>query len=226
MAAAFCAALALSVGVVVAIGPQSHGFRVALDATARLNFLLFWPAYAGGALAALFGNVFAPLRDNGRNFGLAFAAALPVHLGLVVCLCSVGDPPDARTFIVFGAAAIFTYVLALLSIPSVRRRAPERFWPPFRSLAMHYIAYAFIKDFTRHGMGGFQDMIPYGSGGLHDMIKYAPFAALAIIGPMLRFAAWIQKLRMSGQAIERPTAGHELKAGFRAPARGSSLKPG
>ena len=119
MAAAFCAALALAVGVVAVFGDRSPGFRVALDATARLNFFLFWPAYAGGALAALFGNVFAPLRDNARNFGLAFAAALPVHLGLVVCLCAAGDAPDAKTFVVFGAAAIFTYVLALFSIPRV-----------------------------------------------------------------------------------------------------------
>src|SRR5271155_1311125 len=80
MAGAFCAALALAVAVV---GIGGHGFRVALDATARLNLLIFWPAYAGGALAALFGNAFAPLRDNARNFGLAFAAALTVHLGLV-----------------------------------------------------------------------------------------------------------------------------------------------
>ncbi len=195
MAAAFCAALALAVGVVAVVGPQSHGFRVALDATARLNFLLFWPAYAGGALAALFGNVFALLRDNGRNFGLAFAAALPVHLGLVACLCAAGDAPDAGTFVVFGAAAIFTYVLALLSIPRVRQTLPDRFWPPIRWLAMNYIVYAFIKDFTSHGLGGV-----YGAGAF-DILKYAPFAALAIIGPMLRFAAWIKRLRRQARKL-------------------------
>jgi hypothetical protein len=191
MAAAFCVALALAVGVGAVFGARSHGFRIALDATARFNFLLFWPAYAGGALAALFGNVFSPLRDNARNFGLAFAAALPVHLGLVVCLCAAGDPPDTRTFVVFGAAAIFTYLLALLSIARVRQTLPDRFWPPIRSLAMNYIAYAFLKDFARHGVGG----LLYGTGDLLGILEYAPFAALAIVGPMARFAAWIQKLR-------------------------------
>jgi hypothetical protein len=83
--------------------------------------LIFLPAYAGGAIAALFGNAFASLRDNGRNFGLAFAAALTVHLGLVVCLCATGEVPDAKIFVVFGAAAILTYVLALLSLPRVRQ---------------------------------------------------------------------------------------------------------
>ena len=90
--------------------------RAGRDRPAQLS-----PVLAGRARrklsAALFGNVFALLRDNGRNFGLAFAAALPVHLGLVACLCAAGDAPDAGTFVVFGAAAIFTYVLALLSIP-------------------------------------------------------------------------------------------------------------
>jgi len=152
--------------------------------TRRLNFFLFWPAYAGGALTALFGAVFAPLRDNGRNFGLAFAAALPVHLGLVVCLCAAGEPPDAKTFIIFGSAALSVYLLALLSIPYVRHLLPDRFWPPIRSLAINYIAFAFIRDFARHGIGSFQDMILYGTGGLRDSLMYVPFPALAIVGPM------------------------------------------
>ena len=129
MVAAFCAALALAVGAVAVFGANSQGFRAALQATARLNLLLFWPAYVGGALTALFGNVFAPLRNNSRNFGLAFAAALNVHLGLVACLCATGNVPDARTFIVFGAAAAFVYALALLSIPRVRSALPDRVWP-------------------------------------------------------------------------------------------------
>jgi len=195
MVVAFCAALGLAIGVVVVFGVQSHGFRVALDATARLNLLIFWPAYAGGAFAALFGNAFAPLRDNARNFGLAFAAALTVHLGLVVCLCATGDVPDWKTFVVFGPAAIFTYVLVLLSLPRVRQALPDRFWPPIRALAMNYIALAFLKDFARHGIGGFRDIVMYGTGDSHDIIMYVPFAALAIVGPMLRFAAWIQKFR-------------------------------
>ncbi len=201
MVAAFCAALGLAVGVVGVFGAQSHGFRVALDATARLNFFLFWPAYAGGALTALFGNVFAPLRDNGRNFGLAFAAALPVHLGLVACLCAIGETPDAKTFIVFGMAAIFVYLLALLSIPRVRWVLPDRFWPSIRALAMNYIAFAFLKDFTRHGIGSFRDIILYGTGGFQDIIMYVLFTALAIVGPMLRLAAWIQKLRRHARIL-------------------------
>ena len=195
MVAAFCAALGLAVGVVAVFGANSEGFHAALRATARLNLLLFWPAYVGGALTALVGNVFAPLRDNSRNFGLAFAAALSIHLGLVGCLCATGNAPDAKTFIVFGTGAAFVYLLALLSIPRVRSALPDRFWPPIRALAMNYIALAFIKDFARHGIGSFRDILLYGTGSSQDIIMYVPFAALAILGPMLRLAAWIQRLR-------------------------------
>ena len=49
--------------------------------------------------------------------------------------------------------------------------------------------------FIRHGVGGVYD-----AGAFH-ILKYAPFAALAIIGPMLSFAAWIRKLRRQGRKL-------------------------
>jgi hypothetical protein len=191
MAAAFCGALGLAIGVVAVFGASSEGFRVALRATARLNLLLFWPAYVGGALTTLLGRIFEPLRDNSRNFGLAFAAALSVHLGLVACLCATGNAPDAKTFIVFGTAAAFVYLLAFLSIPRVRGALPDRFWPLIRSLAMNYIALAFLKDFARPGLGSFL----HGAGDFRVIVEYVPFTVLTILGPTLRFAAWIQKTR-------------------------------
>ena len=42
---AFCAALSLAALVIAALGPGERGTDVALEATARLSFLLFWPAY-------------------------------------------------------------------------------------------------------------------------------------------------------------------------------------
>ena len=201
MVAAFCAALGLAIAVVAVAGARGPGFVVALQATGRLNFFLFWPAYVGGALTVLFGNVFACLRDSSRYFGLAFAAALSVHLGLVVCLCTTGNVPDAKTFIFFGTAAAFVYLLALLSISRVRQALPDRFWPPIRTLAINYIAVAFIKDFARHGIGSFRDIVLYGTGGYHDIIMYVPFAALAIVGPILRLVALIQSLRNQHKKI-------------------------
>jgi hypothetical protein len=47
--------------------------------TVRFSFLLFWPAYAGSALWALFGQTFLPLKRRGREFGLAFASVHRPH---------------------------------------------------------------------------------------------------------------------------------------------------
>jgi hypothetical protein len=66
MAAAFCAALALAIGAMaVALVPQ-HRLRIGpgLEVTARFAFLLFWPAYVGGALTSLFGDAFLPLKNT------------------------------------------------------------------------------------------------------------------------------------------------------------------
>ena len=180
MAAAFCGSFALAAGIIAFFGPQK-GVPVALAATARLAFLLFWPAYAGGALTALFGNIFSPLRDHGRDLGLAFAGALFVHLGLVAYLCGIGDAPGKKTFVIFGVAAGFAYLLALLSIRGVRQALPQKLWPPIRLVAMNYIAFAFLGDFIGFPLGDWR-----------MVVRYLPFAALAVAGPALRLAAWVQ----------------------------------
>ena len=83
MGSAFCAALGLAALALAALGPGVHGTIVALQVTARFSFLLFWLAYAAGAMTTLFGPAFEPLKRRGREFGLAFASAHLVHLGLV-----------------------------------------------------------------------------------------------------------------------------------------------
>lgn len=181
--AAFCASLTLATGIVTIFGLE-RGVPIALAATARLAFLMFWPAYAGGALTSLFGNVFSPLREHARDLGLAFASALFVHLGLVVYLCAIGDAPGKMTFVIFGVAAGFTYLLALLSIRRLRQALPQKLWLSIRFVAMNYIAFAFLVDFVK-----------FPSEELRNIIKYLPFAALAIAGPALRLAASLQKQR-------------------------------
>jgi hypothetical protein len=86
MGSAFCAALGLAALALAALGPGEHGTVVALKVTARFSFLLFWLAYAAGAMTTLFGSAFEPLKRRGREFGLAFASAHLAHLGLVVWL--------------------------------------------------------------------------------------------------------------------------------------------
>jgi hypothetical protein len=199
MAAAFCASLGLALSIVAIFGTE-RGVYVALAATARLAFLIFWPAYAGGALASLFGSVFLPLRQHARDLGLAFAAALSVHLGLVACLVVIGHPPGVQTFVIFGVAAGFTYLLALLSIRQVRQALPQKLWLLIRPVAMNYILFAFLLDFAKFPLNN-----------LRDVIKYLPFAALGFVGPILKLAAWAT--RWSDAGIVTARGAHHGKAG-------------
>jgi hypothetical protein len=187
---AFLASLALAVSIVGLFGME-RGVRMALAATARLAFPVFWFAYAGGALASLFRGAFLPLKEYTRDFGLAFAAMLTVHLGLVVLLCIKGAAPSTTTFIIFGAAAILTYLLALLSNRRVREFVPNKYWPRIRVFAMNYIALAFFYDFAKLPATDF-----------HTLLKYVPFATLAVAGPMLKLAAWATKQRPEKMATQ------------------------
>lgn len=173
------AEIALAAAVLALFGADDRGIRAALLTTARLAFLLFLPAYLGDALATLFGPAFDKLRRLGREFGLAFAAALAVHLGLVAWLCAIGDIPPIRTFVVFGVAALCVYGLALFSVRRLQHWLGPRVWAALRFLAMNYIAAAFADDFLR--------IAP--SFALDYLLVYSPFALLAIAAPALYFAA-------------------------------------
>src|SRR5471032_1346155 len=84
MAAAFGAALAITAITLALYGTDNKATRLALELTARFSFVLFWLAYAGGAIATLFR--IEALAGRGREFGVAFAAAHLVHIGLVIWL--------------------------------------------------------------------------------------------------------------------------------------------
>jgi len=182
MALAFCASVGLALSIIAVFGIKP-GLSFALRATARLAFLLFLPAYVGSPLTSLFGNAFLPLRRHARDFGLAFASAMIAHLGLVTGLCVIGAPPPARTFVVFGLAAVFTYALALLSVRRVRELLPHKSWPPILFVTTNYIALAFIDDFKRFRVSDF-----------YDGIAYLPFAALAVAGLILNLVVGAQTL--------------------------------
>jgi hypothetical protein len=179
----FCSALGLAVSVLVLVGTGEKGLHGALLTTARLAFLFFWPAYASGALASLFDSIFRPLKRFARECGLAFASVLIVHLALVTRLCLIGSAPPLTTFVIFGTAAAFAYMLAFFSIPRVQHALGPQCWKTLRIIGMNYIAFAFALDFLKHPLGG----------GILHVLEYAPFAALAIAGPCLRLAQFAQR---------------------------------
>src|SRR5215831_115768 len=70
MAVGFFVALVLAAVVLAKYGVGERGAVVGLQLTARWSFLLFWFAYAGSAMARLFGARFDALARRGRDFGL------------------------------------------------------------------------------------------------------------------------------------------------------------
>jgi len=166
-------------------GLGRHGVELGLRLTARLAFLPFWPAYAAGALVTLFGSRFASVKRRARELGLAFAAVMAVHLGLVSALCAIGAAPSARVFLIFGPGAACALLLAVASIESVGQTIGPAGWWILRNVAMNYLAFDFAVDFVRRQ--------PPTSA--MQALMYLPFAAFAVLGPVLRLAAWV-KLRV------------------------------
>jgi hypothetical protein len=184
MAAAFCAALGLAIAVLAAMGPHQKAIGMALRLTGRLSFLFFWPAYAGGATAVLFGRRFAILARYGREFGLAFASAQLVHFALVISLIWISHRPVAEGIMPFFAVGIaWTYVLAFSSAERLQQVFSPNLWRILRNLGVEYIAFVFFADFV---------IGPIHSGIEHP-IAYVPFSLLIILGSFLRMAALVRR---------------------------------
>jgi len=176
MIGALGGALALAGAVLAVYGTGPDGLRLGVRVTARWSFLFFWLSYAGGAMAILFGPAFAGLARRARAFGLAFATALQVHIGLVVWLgVVVGQIPLRGSLLWFFLVALFfTYLLALLSF-GIGRRNVGRLWRPLLFLSTTYVLLAYKT----------QDWL-YAA-------EYVPFALLCLIAIPLRLAAFLRQ---------------------------------
>jgi hypothetical protein len=159
----------------------------ALRLTARWSFLLFWLAYAGSAMATLWGPPFDRLARHSREFGLAFASAQLVHVGLIL----LSGSEAGMAFFWVGIA--FTYLLALFSLPSVRNAMGPRLWRISLVIALNYIALVFAVDFIEE---------PLKRGGIANYpLSYLPFALMLIVGVGLRAAAFVRLLWRSKQSV-------------------------
>jgi hypothetical protein len=185
MASAFAANAVLAAIVLAVFGAGKPGTSEALRLTARFSFLVFWLAYAGGGLALLIRPAATFLRRHGRDFGLAFAAAHLVHLGMVAWLCSIGATPGMGVFVFFVPPAVVVYLLVLFSIPTLQRRLGRTLWTVLRTVGMTYIACAFAYDFFSAPFGGDSTRV----------LMYAPFAVLSVAGPVLCALSFAPSLR-------------------------------
>ena len=184
MAAAFLIALALAVIVLVIFGVGERGTAIALRATARWSFLLFWFAYAGSAIAWLCRPHFAGLARHGRELGLAYASAQLVHVGLVLWIIHIATRPTGA-MLFFWIGIFCTYLLALFSVPQLRDALEPRLWRIFRTIALEYIALAFTADFITLHADEFSK---------HPM-SYLPFALMLVSGAGLRIVAFLDRKR-------------------------------
>lgn len=188
MGSAIAAAAILATIVLAKYGAGKVGTVAALQLTARFSFLLFWLAYASGGLVVLFGSALQPLERRGRDFGLAFAAAHLVHVGLVVWLCWIGATPGLDVFVFFVPPLMVLYILALFSIPALQKALGRTPWRVLRTVGMTYIAYAFAHDFVT---------APFGGNATH-IAMYVPFAILNVAAPVLHaisLVPWFRRRR-------------------------------
>jgi hypothetical protein len=191
MATAFVIALALAAIAFANLGAGDQGTFVALRLTGRWSFLLFWFAYAGGAITKLSGLRLGGLERRGREFGLAFASAQLVHVGLVLWLFNIlTGPVDAMVF--FWVGVLCTYLLAIFSLPRLRDALGLRIWRAFRLIALEYIALVFADDFI---------LAPLQATGFRSYpLSYLPFAVMLVGAIGLRLATILQVRPLATEA--------------------------
>jgi hypothetical protein len=179
--------LAVAGAVLAGYGTGLEGIGQAVRYTARWSFLFLWLSYTGGALAILFGPVFAGLARRARALGLAFATALQVHIGLVVWLgVVIGQIPLQGRILWFFLIALFcTYLLVLVSF-GVGIRKLGRLWRPLLFLGTTYILIAFGRDFVLDAPDQLTQHWLY-------FVEYVPFALLSLIAIPLRLAAFLRQ---------------------------------
>lgn len=186
MGTAFGIALATAAIVLGFNGVDNASVRLALELTARWSFLLFFMAYAGNALSALFG--WTMLKGHAREFGLSFASAHLVHVGLVVWLGVIlGRVPLTGGLLLFFLVALFfTYLLAGLSFGGVKALGPA--WPPLRFVGMNFILIAFARDFILPVIHPKSTQYTFA-----HFTAYVPFAVLSIAAPLLALAVSLRR---------------------------------
>ena len=190
MGAAFLVAFVLTVIVLLIFGVEQRGTVLALRVTARWSFFLFWPAYAGSAMVRVWGPRFSAFARHGRAFGLAFASAHLVHVGLVVWLFHIADEPPLQGWklVFFSVGLLCTYMLVLLSLPWGREIIGPSLWRIFCAIALEYIALVFAADFVflpLQGAGFSNYFLSY-----KYLLLYMPFAILLVVGLSLRTAVY------------------------------------
>lgn len=175
----FATALAIAVAVLIKDGHYYDGTVAALRASARFSFLLFWGAYAGGLLRKIPLELPQWLAKRRREFGLSFAAAHSVHLGLILWLFHVSSKQPVSDFIIVqdGIGFGFMYLLVVCSFDFARRMLSPPVWRAVFNIGLEYIAYVFSTDFILNHLHDKAEMT----------ILYWPFTLMLVGAALLRW---------------------------------------
>jgi hypothetical protein len=191
MLMAFAVALVIAGASLALRGPGAEGTVLGLRLTARWSYLWFWGAYTAAAWATVLGPRLRPVAMHARDFGLAFAAAHLVHVGLVAWLYRIAEhPPGRGSLEFFGVAVLFTYLLALLSFRRFAGWLTPRAVSVIRTVGVEYIALAFLRDFIAPP---FQLTLGYA-------VSYGLFLALILFGYLVRLTALVRRHTQSSPA--------------------------
>jgi len=193
MGMAFGVGLCLAAVVLAIEGIDVNSLKIALRVTARWSFLLFWVAYAGGAMATLFGPAFAPLARRGREFGLAYAAAMLTHVGLLIWIFELTShaPLSGNSLLFFGIGIVFTYLLALFSFGRLAEALGWTGWLILRIAGVNYILFAFASDFVPALIHPVH--LATAQYGVWRLVAYMPFAVMSVAAPLLVLAAAVHR---------------------------------
>jgi hypothetical protein len=122
--------------------------------------------------------------SRGREFGLAYAAAQSIHLGLVILFwITFRLPLTGRGLVVFSMGIFWTYLLAFFSFGKLGEFLGSKAWRTLRVAAMNYSLFAFAIDFVPPLIGHVPNRMNF------YLIGYLPFAAMSVAAPLLVFAA-------------------------------------
>lgn len=188
MGMAFGVGLSLAAATLAIEGTGVKGLIAGLRVTARWSFLLFWFAYTGRSMTTLFGAAIEPLARRGREFGLAYASAQLIHVGLLVWIFVITShlPLAGKGLVFFTVALVWTYLLAFLSFGRLHEALGVWGWRALRVAALNYILFAFAVDFV-------PALFRPGPGAAHypvlRLVAYVPFAAMSVAAPLLVVAA-------------------------------------
>jgi hypothetical protein len=182
VAVAFLTAAAAAAWPLATLGFGEHGFQMAAGWAARVAFIFFWLTYTGRSISSLL-SFHSRTLERGRAFGLAFAAALLVHLVLIAWLfhISARQPLGNMGILYFGVGALWTYAIALFSISPFREQANQRWLYVARMLGTEYILLLFALDFV---------IDPIRNHGSYSL-EYFPFTILTIGAPAIRGIAFV-----------------------------------